>query len=212
MVSARQRWTATDVFVHRGERLEISAAGRVRIARWSYFGVEGPRFVGPEGTYDYPRDATYQKFPLAAAGSGPAAPFGLIGRIGENSAPFSIGSHRMLNAPQSGRLYLAVNDYRLSDNKGSFHVGVRVLGDGQAPPDTVDARPVLTELGVPHSVKDARVLIIFVDGLRYDALKEMAFAGYLPNFRKILTITRWRSCFSRCRPTRCSSSRATPRR
>ena len=70
VVPARERWTATDVFVHRGELLEVSAAGRIRIARPSYFGHEGPRFVGPEGTYDYSPEIAYEKFPVPAAGSG----------------------------------------------------------------------------------------------------------------------------------------------
>jgi hypothetical protein len=185
VVPAREPWTSTDVFVHAGDLVEITGAGTAQIARWAWTGHEGPRSVGPEGTHDYPRDATYRKYPAPAAGAGPAAPFGLIARVGETGRPISIGRHRIFEARGSGRLYLGVNDYEHADNDGAFDAGVRVLGPGDAPPDAFDDRPLLAGEVGPRPVDDARVLVIFADGLHYEALREMALAGYLPNFRKI---------------------------
>ena len=50
-------------------------------------------------------------------------PSALIAQIG-NSDAFVIGSRRSVRAPDSGRLYLGVNDDHLADNTGDFEVMV----------------------------------------------------------------------------------------
>jgi len=43
--------------------------------------------------------------------------------------------------------------------------------------ESPDLREVVDGAGEPRPVEDPHVLIIFIDGLRYDALKEMAIPG-----------------------------------
>jgi hypothetical protein len=113
-VSATRRWTATSVFVKRGDRITISAKGsghpcvQSTCADRRYM-----RWVGPEGFVNLPRQLN--AYPQMA----------LIGRIG-GLKPFYIGRGTVVVAPVSARLYLGVNDSLVSDNAGTFEVRVTV--------------------------------------------------------------------------------------
>ena len=186
LVRADEAWTPTGIRVEPGQVVEFWAAGQVRIARPSFFGREGPGRVGPRGTYFYPNADASRPYPLAAASQGPAPVFALLGKVGENGRPFLVGEHRYIRVEEAGEILLGINDFDPSDNKGSFRVAVRLASDmKEPPPERVDDRPVILGSGAPQPIDDARVLIFFIDGLRYDALKEMAYAGYLPNIKRI---------------------------
>jgi hypothetical protein len=51
----------------------------------------------------------------------------LIGRIG-NGRPFAIGDQTSIQAPESGQLFLGINDDTLNDNQGEFRVEVTRSG------------------------------------------------------------------------------------
>ena len=184
-VAADRAWTQTGVHVRDGELVEIYAFGKVRISSASFFGRDGETTVGPEGTYDYPRNEAYRSYPLAAGGHGPTPPFGLIAKLGAGGPPFPIGREKTFRADRSGELFLGVNDFDHSDNAGALDAYVRLMPAGDLPPGPADARPALATPADPQPVDDAQVVLFFVDGLRHDALKEMAFAGYLPNIREL---------------------------
>jgi len=51
----------------------------------------------------------------------PDAPiWSMIGRVGETGEPFEVGDIRTFHAPESGRLYLGVNDNFFPDNSGNW--------------------------------------------------------------------------------------------
>jgi hypothetical protein len=104
-VPGNQQWVATGLTVRRGERIGFNVQGEIEFA---------------------PNDRA------AAAGSlnqrrTPGAPLpnelagALIGRIG-NGQPFAIGNQASIPMPDSGPLYLGVNDDNLGDNSGQFNV------------------------------------------------------------------------------------------
>lgn len=110
-VWANREWTDTGIRVRRGQVVSFVAMGEVR---W------GPdRKDGPEGEHNSPynRDRPIPSRPGAA----------LIGRVGEGRGePFFIGGDRgPIRMPESGRLYLGINDDILRDNSGAFRVRVR---------------------------------------------------------------------------------------
>jgi len=186
VVPADVAWTASGFEVEAGETLEFWGSGEARIAGASWSGRSEPSRVGPRGTYLYPDDEAGREFPLAAGRSGPAPPFSLLARVGEDAPPFLVGERRAVRAESEGEVFLGINDFEVADNSGAFRVGLRRGAAGEAPaPQSPDVRAVALGAGEPRPVEDPRVLILFVDGLRYDALKEMAFAGYLPNIRRL---------------------------
>lgn len=186
-VQAGVAWTDTGVEVRRGQPLRLDAAGRARALGFrlrAWFGGEViDRWVGPEGTYRWPR--SYGKprgarpFPLPTMADGPAPAFGLIGRIGDDGEPFVVGASYHDDAPATGRLWLGLNDDRLEDNRGAFTVSIQLdvplpLPPAEPPRITPGQHP-----GVP--LPGARVVLIYVDGLRPDVLKAMAAEGALPH-------------------------------
>lgn len=186
-VPGNRDWTDTGVDVAAGEQLAISATGEMEISHWKFAGRDGFEWlVGPQGTYLYDTVVSDKAFPLPAAGRGPAPCYALIGRIGADGAPFLVGRDYRAQAPASGRLFLGVNDFDVSDNSGGFSADI-ALGEAararEAQPDAVVHRAIDFPEGRP--VKDANVVILYVDGLRYDVLREMAEGGYLPTIREV---------------------------
>ncbi|MFN3467866.1 MAG: alkaline phosphatase family protein, partial [Candidatus Brocadiales bacterium] len=97
-----------------------------------------------------------------------------------------MGRNAVIKAPQAGTLYLGINDFNTSDNKGHFLASVGLYKE---PPKTLltwDTRSTIDagQTKPAPAVKDARVIIFYLDGVRYDVMKEMAFKGYLPNIKK----------------------------
>ena len=106
-VSSRQRWTETGLRVRQGERLNLTSSGQIRL---SAAGLT----ASPDGSGQNDPSA-----PLPQAFSG-----ALIGRIG-NGRPFGIGTQTQIEMPESGQLFLGINDSVLTDNDGAFHVEIR---------------------------------------------------------------------------------------
>lgn len=102
--STANGWTDTGLMVRRGQRLRISATGRVSLGQG--------RFSTPTGL---PRAGDNEKLmkdePTGA----------LIAVIGDDNDEFIfVGSNREFLAPRDGRLFLGVNEGRLEDNTGTY--------------------------------------------------------------------------------------------
>lgn len=106
-VSARQRWTSTGFRVRQGERLNLTSTGQIRLSDAGLTAL-------PDGSGQNDQGA-----PLPEAFSG-----ALIGRIG-NGRPFGIGTQTQIEMPESGQLFLGINDSVLTDNDGAFRVEIR---------------------------------------------------------------------------------------
>jgi hypothetical protein len=99
-------WTNTGLVVRRGQRLRISASGRVSLG--------SNRFATPDGLPNIPdRDKLMRNQPTG----------GLIAVIGDDNDDFIfVGRARDFVAQRDGVLFLGVNEGNLSDNSGLFDV------------------------------------------------------------------------------------------
>ena len=99
-------WSNTGLVVRRGQRLRITASGRVNLGN--------NRFATPDGlTNIVDRDKLMRNQPTG----------GLIGVIGDDNDDFIfVGSSRDFVAQRDGVLFLGVNEGNLSDNTGVFEV------------------------------------------------------------------------------------------
>jgi hypothetical protein len=101
-VEATLPWVDTGLTVRKGERLSFAASGTIR------WGSKPDQVAGPEGHGAKP----------GKVGAG-----GLIARVGFTGKPFGIGNIRTpVTMPQSGKLFLGINDFIFKDNSGSFVV------------------------------------------------------------------------------------------
>ncbi|MEO1998862.1 MAG: alkaline phosphatase family protein, partial [Planctomycetaceae bacterium] len=173
-VPANQAWTDSGVVLRAGEALTVVATGAVSYAD------SAPDHAGPEGTYLFTNDVFDRQFPVASGADGPAPCYGLIGRIGD-SDPFFIGANKSWIVNHSGQLHLGINDFEVRDNVGQFEVRIHK-------PESV--QPVRFERTLSESrhpgrpVPKARVVVIYVDGLRPDVVREMAALGQLPRIQE----------------------------
>lgn len=102
--NAGNGWTNSGLVVRRGQRLRISASGRVTMG--------GGRFSTPEGV---PGLADREKL-MRTQPTG-----GLIAVIGDDNDDFIfIGTNRDFVAQRDGVLFLGVNEGNLSDNAGAY--------------------------------------------------------------------------------------------
>lgn len=108
-VPATAGWVATGLTVRRGELVAFDATGEVQL---SDNAADRARPAGAN------RIARFAPLPTVSAGA-------LIGRIGNNGAPFGIGDQASVPMPAAGMLYLAVNDDERGDNAGEFVVVAR---------------------------------------------------------------------------------------
>ena len=99
-------WTNTGLVVRRGQRLRITASGRVNLGN--------NRFATPDGLPNIPdRDKLMRNQPTG----------GLIAVIGDDNDDFIfVGGKRDFVAQRDGVLFLGVNEGNLSDNSGLFEV------------------------------------------------------------------------------------------
>jgi len=99
-------WTNTGLVVRRGQRLRITASGRVNLGN--------NRFATPDGLANIPdRDKLMRNQPTG----------GLIAVIGDDNDDFIfVGRSRDFVAQRDGVLFLGVNEGNLSDNSGLFEV------------------------------------------------------------------------------------------
>jgi hypothetical protein len=111
VVPANQRWTLTGLTVRRGETLTFHATGEIQISG------EANDIAGPAGAKSQ-RLAPNAPLPRAFAGA-------LIGRIGPNGQPFGIGDQTSVRMPETGLLFLGINDDGVGDNQGEFRVEIQ---------------------------------------------------------------------------------------
>ncbi|MDX6383673.1 MAG: hypothetical protein QOK48_1246 [Blastocatellia bacterium] len=99
-------WTNTGLVVRRGQRLRITASGRVNLGT--------NRFATPDGLTNVPdRDKLMRNQPTG----------GLIAVIGDdNDDFFFVGRSRDFVSQRDGVLFLGVNEGNLSDNSGMFEI------------------------------------------------------------------------------------------
>jgi len=193
-LSVRQSWVDTGLDVQAGEALHVEAEGQARMERLAFsdylFGAEFDRTVGPRGTYLWRRHrrrrapAPLRQFPLPAMEAGPYPAYGLIGKIGEEGVPFYLGEQYTDTVADSGRLWIGVNDDTVRDNRGYFEVRIRLDAPRSSDAPDVIAAPIAAGSGQP--VPKARVLLVYIDGLRADVVHEMAAAGFLPTMQRRL--------------------------
>jgi hypothetical protein len=102
--STANGWTDSGLMVRKGQRLRITATGRVSLG-------EG-RFSTPTGL---PRVVDTEKL-MRNEPTGT-----LIAVIGDDNDEFiAVGANREFYAPRDGRLFLGVNEGKLDDNTGSY--------------------------------------------------------------------------------------------
>lgn len=113
--NANNGWTNSGLVVRKGQRLRISASGRVSL------GNKG--FSTPSGVPTLPDND--KLIPTEATGA-------LIAVIGDDNNDFIlIGSRRDFVAQRDGVLFLGVNEGNLADNTGTFDVVVEAeAGNG----------------------------------------------------------------------------------
>jgi len=112
IIDSTKEWVNTGIEITKGEVIEMSAEGRFVWKR------EGRELCGPDGADVYTRSAN-KPLPDASTGA-------LIARIGtDTKEPFLIGSKKTFVAPTSGKLYIGINDDKMSDNDGEYRVWVK---------------------------------------------------------------------------------------
>ena len=108
--STSNGWTDSGLMVRKGQKLRISATGRVSLG-------EG-RFSTPTGL---PRVVDTEKL-MRNEPTGE-----LIAVIGDDNDDFiPVGANREFYAPRDGRLFLGVNEGKLDDNTGSYDAVIEV--------------------------------------------------------------------------------------
>jgi hypothetical protein len=108
--NAANGWTDSGLMVRKGQRLRITATGRVSLGQG--------RFSTPTGL---PRVTDTEKL-MRNEPTGT-----LIAVIGDDNDEFiAIGSSREFFAPRDGRLFLGVNEGNLNDNTGSYDALIEV--------------------------------------------------------------------------------------
>ncbi len=111
-VDGGQQWFDTGVDLQAGDRVVFNAAGSVQC-------VEAAA-NGPDGLARGWRDLM-RVLPINSSGRG-----ALIGRIGNTSEPFFIGTKRDIQVRQAGRLFLGINQPKNESATGSFKVNVDI--------------------------------------------------------------------------------------
>jgi hypothetical protein len=110
VVPSNVQWTNTGFNVSRGQYLRFEPSGEIRLS------TNGEDIGRPAGALSF-RHADKATIPTIPVGA-------LIGRIG-NGQPFSIGdTTNAFDMPDSGRLFLGVNDDHVPDNSGNYVVKI----------------------------------------------------------------------------------------
>jgi hypothetical protein len=116
VVNGNQQWTSTGIMVRKGERLTFNTSGEVRLSS------AGDDVAQPAGATSG-RKVAGAPLPNQIAGA-------LIGRIGTNGQPFGIGNLNSVVVPETGMLFLGINDDHVNDNSGEFRVQITRSGGG----------------------------------------------------------------------------------
>ena len=180
LVPANRAWTDTGLDVAAGQTVTITATGRVAVYNPGRSETGVASEVGPEGTYLFSNSICDREFPLPAGAAGPAPCFCLLARVGDG-LPELVAGGRSWTAQNRGRLRLGINDFDVTDNSGQFTATIDLDGP---------RRPIAHERVHSSSVDDggrpepASVVVIYVDGLRPDIVREMSALGHLPRIRR----------------------------
>ena len=111
--NASNGWTNSGLVVRRGQRLRISATGRINLG--------ANRYATPDGLAIQDRDKLMRNQPTG----------GLIAVIGDDNDDFIfIGRGRDFVAQRDGVLFLGVNEGNLNDNAGAFEVVIEAEAGG----------------------------------------------------------------------------------
>lgn len=110
-VPANQAWTSTGMTVRRGEILTFNTTGEIRLSG------DASDMAGSAGSRGQRMAAAGAPLPNAFAGA-------LVGRVG-NGQVFAIGDQRQVRMPDSGQLFLGINDDHVGDNAGEFRVEIQ---------------------------------------------------------------------------------------
>jgi hypothetical protein len=135
-----QLWSDTGMDIHAGERILITAAGKLRYA-------DAQEDNGPEGNPRGFRDLL-RILPFNDAGRG-----SLIGFIGDaaTAQPFLIGARRDMVAPVSGRLSIGINQTKDDSADGTYSVRVEIYAPANGAARVV-ARQVASLPGIDNSL------------------------------------------------------------
>jgi PA-IL-like protein len=110
-------WTNSGLVVRKGQRLKISASGRVSLGRKGY--------STPAGVGTIPDNEKLMR--NEATG-------GLIAVIGDDNDDFIfLGTRRDFVAQRDGVLFLGVNEGELSDNTGTYDIVIEAEAGGNSP-------------------------------------------------------------------------------
>ena len=110
--NSTERWIDSGVFVYAGDIVRFDATGTIQMSG------DGADVADPGGARSG-RHASNAPLPERPAGA-------VIARINQG-APIFVGANTSgIRMPQTGRLYLSVNDDHLPDNTGEFRVVVEV--------------------------------------------------------------------------------------
>ena len=113
--SANNGWTNSGLVVRKGQRLRISASGRVSLGRG--------RFSTPGGLATIPDNDKLMRNEATGA---------LIAVIGDDNDDFIlIGPRRDFVAQRDGVLFLGVNEGDLADNTGSYDIVIEAEASGR---------------------------------------------------------------------------------
>ena len=113
--NANNGWTNSGLVVRKGQRLRISASGRVSLGRG--------RFSTPGGVATIPDNDKLMRNEATGA---------LIAVIGDDNDDFIlIGPRREFVAQRDGVLFLGVNEGDLTDNTGSYDIVIEAEASGR---------------------------------------------------------------------------------
>jgi hypothetical protein len=116
--NANNGWTNSGLVVRKGQRIRISASGRISL------GPPGPRarFATPAGVSTIPDNDKLMRTEATGA---------LIAVIGDDNDDFIlVGTRRDFVAQRDGVLFLGVNEGNLNDNTGTYDVVVEAEAGG----------------------------------------------------------------------------------
>jgi hypothetical protein len=114
--NANNGWTNSGLVVRKGQRLRISATGRVSLG--------GGRFSTPSGMTSSDNEKLVRNEATGA----------LIAVIGDDNDDFLlIGTRRDFVAQRDGVLFLGVNEGNLNDNTGTYDVVIEAEAGGSGP-------------------------------------------------------------------------------
>jgi hypothetical protein len=115
--NANNGWSNSGLVVRKGQRLRITATGRVSLG--------GGRFSTPAGMLGSPDSEKLMRNEATGA---------LIAVIGDDNDDFLlIGTRRDFVAQRDGVLFLGVNEGNLTDNTGSYDVVIEAEAGGSGP-------------------------------------------------------------------------------